>query len=185
MLPRPGIAGLLGAIALAVVVLDQTVKQIVVTNMVEGQIIPVFGDVLRWHFVRNPGAAFSMVANSTWLLTLLAVGITVAIVINIRRIASWQWACVFGAVLGGAVGNLIDRLFREPSFGNGHVIDFISTPWMMPAIYNIADIAISIGMAALVLLVLLDVGFDGKRHRDSDSSRAEPASADSRLTEDV
>lgn len=166
MSPRIGIAGMLGAIAILLVVIDQVVKQIVVSNMVEGQVIPVLGDVLQWHFVRNPGAAFSLVANSTWLLTLLAGGITIAIIANIRRIRSWQWACVFGAVLGGAIGNLIDRLFREPSFGEGHVIDFISTPWMMPAIYNIADIGISLGMAGLVLLVLFDVGLDGRRGRD-------------------
>lgn len=161
--PRPRLAGLLGTIAFLIVLADQAIKQFVVSNMTEGQVIPVLGDALQWHFVRNPGAAFSMIANQTWILTLLAVGITAAIIINIRKIRSWHWAAVFGCILGGAIGNLIDRLVREPSFGEGHVIDFISTPWMMPAIYNVADIAICTGMGGLVLLVLLDIGLDGQR----------------------
>lgn len=161
--PRPRLAGLLGTIAFLIVLADQAIKQFVVSNMTEGQVIPVLGDALQWHFVRNPGAAFSMIANQTWILTLLAVGITAAIIINIRKIRSWHWAAVFGCILGGAIGNLIDRFVREPSFGEGHVIDFISTPWMMPAIYNVADIAICTGMGGLVLLVLLDIGLDGQR----------------------
>lgn len=172
---------MLGAIALVVVGADQVIKQLVVSTMTEGQVIPVLGDVLQWHFVRNPGAAFSMVANTTWVLTILAIGITTAIIIYIRRIHAWQWAAVFGLVLGGALGNLIDRLFREPSFGEGHVVDFISTPWMMPAIYNIADIAICTGMAALVLLVLLDIGFDGSRP----ATRKAQADADTDMSADA
>jgi signal peptidase II len=133
--------------------------------MTEGEVIPVLGDALQWYFVRNPGAAFSMIADMTWILTIVAAAVIVVIVVLARRITSPLWALVFGLVLGGALGNLFDRLFREPSFGQGHVVDFISTPWMMPAIYNVADIGVVVGMCLFVLLTILDVGLDGRRGR--------------------
>ena len=136
--------------------------------MTEGQRIEVIPGVLEWYFVRNPGAAFSLASGMTWIFLLVAIAVIVAIVIVARRLRSWAWATVFGAVLGGTLGNLLDRLFREPRFGEGHVVDFISTPWMIPAIYNVADIAIVLGMAAFVLVTLLDIGFDGARHRNAE-----------------
>jgi signal peptidase II len=88
------------------------------------------------------------------------------------------WAIVLGMLLGGALGNLVDRLFREPGFGRGHVVDFISTPWMMPAIYNVADSFICISMVLFVLLVILGVNLDGSRtlsaQRQAEADAAEP-----------
>src|SRR5690606_959814 len=71
--------------------------------------------------------------------------------------------------LGGVLGNLTDRLFREPSFGLGHVIDFISTPWMIPAIYNIADICIVSSMGLFILLTILGINLDGTRATKPDA----------------
>lgn len=141
--------------------LDQGSKALVIATMTEGETIPVLGPVLQWHFVRNPGAAFSMGSGSTWIFTIIAAAVAVAILVLAPRIRSGLWAALFGLVLGGSLGNLIDRLFREPGFGIGHVVDFISTPWMMPAIYNVADSAIVVAMCALVLLTLLDRRMDG------------------------
>jgi len=81
-------------------------------------------------------------------------------------------------LLGGALGNLLDRLFREPGFGRGHVVDFISTPWMMPAIYNIADSFICISMVIFVLLVIFGVNLDGTRTASGgQQATAEPVDA--------
>ncbi len=143
--------------------LDQLTKYLVVTHMQENERIAVFGDALQLLFVRNPGAAFSFASGATWIFSLLATGVVIAIIVMARRIHSVRWGLVFGLLLGGVLGNLLDRLFREPSFGLGHVVDFISTPWMMPAIYNVADIGICVAMALFVLLTILGVGLDGKR----------------------
>ena len=147
--------------------LDQTIKAIVVANMTEGEIIPVIGELLQWHFVRNPGAAFSIASGLTWLLTLLACVVVGAIIWAAPRIRSVAWAIMLGGLLGGVLGNLVDRLTREPGFARGYVIDYISTPWLVPAIYNIADIAIISSMGLFVILTLRGVNLDGTRDRDN------------------
>lgn len=156
---------LLGSAAVIIFVADQVTKMLVVAQLVEGQRVPIIGDFLVFHFVRNPGAAFSLASGSTWIFSILAAVVTAAIIFFARKIKSFAWAAVFGLLLGGTVGNLTDRLTREPSFGEGHVIDFISTPWMLPAIYNIADIAIVSSMILFVLLTILGINIDGTRNR--------------------
>ncbi|MGO2659897.1 signal peptidase II [Mycetocola reblochoni] len=167
---------LLGVVAVVAYLVDQLTKQAVVTSMTEGERIPVLGEALVLHFVRNPGAAFSMASGSTWIFSILASAVVVFIIVFARRIASPAWAVVFGLLLGGVQGNLTDRLVREPSFGLGHVIDFISTPWMMPAIYNVADICIVSSMILLVLLTLRGVNLDGSR--ETSRQTASPAAGD-------
>jgi len=142
---------------------DQISKALVVGTMTEGDTVRVLGDVLQLHFIRNPGAAFSFATGLTWVFSLIAAGVVVFIAWIARRIRSMSWAVVFGLLLGGVLGNLTDRLFRSPSFGMGHVVDFISTPWMMPAIYNIADSCIVVSMVLFILLTLRGIGLDGRR----------------------
>lgn len=149
--------------AVVVVVTDQVVKAIVVANLPYGQVVPVLGRALQFLYVRNPGAAFSFAVNMTWVFSVVSAAVVVAIIVFARRIRSMWWAIVLGMLLGGALGNLLDRLFREPGFGRGHVVDFISTPWMMPAIYNIADSFICVSMVVFVLLVVFGVNLDGTR----------------------
>lgn len=151
--------------------MDQLTKNWVVANLPEGRIVPVLGDFLQWHFVRNPGAAFSIASGATWVFTLLAVVVVGAIIWQIRSLGSRSWAVFFALLLGGVLGNLTDRLTREPGFPVGHVIDFISTPWMIPAIYNVADIAIVSAMCLFVLITLLGLPIDGgprAKKRDSE-----------------
>ncbi|SIN78289.1 signal peptidase II [Agromyces cerinus] len=143
--------------------LDQLSKFLVVTNLSEGEVVPVLGSVLQWQFVRNPGAAFSLASGMTWIFTILAAGVITFIVWFARRIRSIAWSVVFGLLLGGVLGNLTDRLFREPSFGLGHVVDYISTPWLIPAIYNVADIAIVSSMVLFMILTIRGIGLDGSR----------------------
>lgn len=149
--------------ALVVYGLDQLSKFLIIANLTEGEVVPVLGTLLQWQFVRNPGAAFSLASGMTWIFTILATGVITFIVWFARRIRSIAWALVFGLLLGGVVGNLTDRLLREPSFGLGHVIDFISTPWLIPAIYNIADMAIVSSMVLFMILTIRGVGLDGTR----------------------
>lgn len=154
---------LLSVVALAVLALDQFAKYLVVSNMEVGQLIPVLGDFFQLYFVKNSGAAFSLASGFTWILSIVAVGVIVAIIVFARRIKSTAWAIMIGLLLGGALGNVTDRLFREPGFGIGHVIDFLKL-WQFPAIFNIADVAIVTGMGLFLLLTLRGVGLDGKRH---------------------
>ena len=88
----------------------------------------------------------------------------VIIIVFARRIRSFAWAAVFGMLLGGTIGNLTDRLLREPGFGQGHVIDFIQL-WGFPAIFNVADMAITFSVVLLVILTLIGLGIDGVRAR--------------------
>jgi signal peptidase II len=141
----------------------------------------VLGEFLQWYFVRNPGAAFSMASGATWIFTILAVVVVVVILWQIRRLGSRSWAIFLALLLGGVLGNLTDRLTREPGFPVGHVIDFISTPWMIPAIYNVADMAIVVGMGLFILISLLGLPIDGSprpRRRSSESAAEEAAAVE-------
>jgi signal peptidase II len=167
-----------GLVALAVFAVDQTTKLLVTTNLTLGEDVHVLGDVLILHYVKNPGAAFSLASGSTWIFSIIAACVVVAVLWFSRRIRSTAWAVFFGLLLGGTLGNLFDRLFREPSFGLGHVVDFLFTPWLLPAIYNIADIAICSAMAIFVLLSIRGIGLDGTREerrprRGGDASSTE------------
>ncbi|MBG6192084.1 signal peptidase II [Arthrobacter sp. CAN_A212] len=140
---------------------DQLTKIWVVSTMTEGQITPVFPPLLNWHFIRNPGAAFSIGTDYTWVFTIIMAAVAIAIITQVRKVACWSWAVALGLVLGGAVGNLTDRLLREPSFGQGHVVDFIAFPNF--AIFNIADSAVVTGVCLICLLTLRGIGLDGQR----------------------
>jgi signal peptidase II len=169
---------LLAAVAAGVYGIDQGTKYLITQNLDIGDLVPVLGEVLQLHFVTNSGAAFSLISGFTWILSVVAVAVVVFIVIFAPRIRSLGWATMFGLVLGGALGNLTDRLFREPSFGQGHVIDFIQV-WGFPAIFNGADIAVVSSMGLFILLSLRGVGLDGTRTSlVKPTPRPEPTSTD-------
>lgn len=169
----------LALVALCAYGLDQFSKYLVVSNLAEGEVVPVLGNVLQLQFVRNPGAAFSLASGQTWIFTIIASAVIVFIIWFARRIRSIAWAIVFGLLLGGVMGNLTDRYFRDPGFPEGHVIDFIYTPWMLPAIYNFADIAIVSSMALFMILTLRGIGLDGVRTVEPKKSSAASADATS------
>lgn len=155
---------------------DQLAKTVAIDNLPPERVVPVIGDALQFYLVRNPGAAFSLGEGVTWLFTIaLAVVAAVIVFLAVRRVRSRLWAVVLGLLLGGVLGNLTDRLLREPGFPVGHVVDFISTPWMMPAIYNVADIFIVSMMISVAILVLFGLRFDGTR--ETRASRAAEAQA--------
>lgn len=153
---------LLAAVAVVVYAVDQGSKYLITENLDIGDTIPVIGEILQLHYVTNSGAAFSLASGFTWILSVVAVGVVVFIVIFAPRIRSLGWATMFGLVLGGALGNVTDRLFRPPAFGTGHVVDFLQVIGF-PAIFNGADIAIVTSMGLFILLSLRGVGLDGTR----------------------
>ncbi|MDI6943540.1 MULTISPECIES: signal peptidase II [Microbacterium] len=158
-------------LAIVVLAADQFSKQLAIQSLDPGRTVPVVGDALQWHLVYNPGAAFSLGEGVTWVFTLAMALVASAIVwLAITRIRSRLWAVVLGLLLGGVLGNLVDRVFREPGFAVGHVVDFILTPWMWfwttPAIYNVADIFIVSMMISVALLTLVGIRFDGSREKD-------------------
>ncbi len=152
---------------------DQLTKLWVTSTMTEGERIPVLPPLLHWYYIRNSGAAFSIGENVTWIFTIVMAGVSVAILFQLRRLGSAWWALSLGLLLGGALGNLTDRLFREPSFAMGHVVDFIQVPNF--AIFNIADSAVVSGVVIICLLNLRGVGMDGTRQVAAPKKPAKPA----------
>lgn len=145
---------------------DQFVKYLTVANLPVQEPVPVLGEFLQLYFIRNSGAAFSLGSEVTWIFTIALSVVAVVIIWKALSLRSRLWAVVLGCLLGGVLGNLTDRLFREPGFGVGHVVDMISMPWMLPAIFNVADIFIVTGMISVALLVVFGLRFDGTRERD-------------------
>ena len=143
-------------LSVIVVVLDQASKWLVRDSLQPGEVVPVLGGFLNWTLAYNTGAAFSFLAGhggwQRWLFTLLAVGISVALGVWLARTprADWRTALPLALVIGGAIGNLIDRVAL------GHVTDFVLVyfgDWAYPA-FNVADSAISIGAVLLILFSL-------------------------------
>jgi signal peptidase II len=174
---RTAAAGtIIAVLAILVLAADQFAKHLAIQNLPPEEPVHVLGDFLIFYLIRNSGAAFSLGEGVTWVFTLALAAVAVVIVwLLITRVRSRAWAIVLGLLLGGVLGNLTDRLFRAPGFGVGHVVDFINTPWMMPAIYNVADMFIVTMMIAVAILVVTGLRFDGTReHRVADRDGADP-----------
>ena len=137
-------------VALVLIAVDQFTKNLAIATLQPGINNPVVGELLSWRLIYNDSAAFSLGFGQTWILAVLAAAATLATIWFSRRITSRSWAVMAGIFLAGVVGNLIDRLIREPSFGNGHVVDFIQIPFNFP-VFNLADIFI-VSMASLTVI---------------------------------
>jgi signal peptidase II len=174
---------LLAVVALSVIALDLLTKVIAVALLTPGESPRILGGLIYFSLIRNPGAAFSMATGMTWLLALVAIGVVVVIIRMAPRLRSTAWAVSLGLVLGGACGNLIDRIFRSPGFLQGHVVDFVSVfgpnAQYFP-VFNVADSAITIGGISLVITALLGIDFDGTRTKDrkKDAAATPPAATD-------
>lgn len=140
---------LIVGIMLAVGIVDQVIKQIMVTTLTPGEPVAVIGDWFRWLLLFNSGAAFSMGQDLTWLITAIQFAFVVGTLIFAPKIRDRWEAVGLALIAGGALGNLIDRLFRPPGFWFGHVVDYISIGNF--AIFNLADVAINIGVAVFIL----------------------------------
>jgi signal peptidase II len=166
---RPARTRLLLAVAAVVLAVDLVSKLVVVATLSGRAPLRLLGGAVYLTQTRNTGAAFSFAEGATVLFTLIAVAVVVVIVRASRRLFSTGWAVALGLVLGGAVGNLSDRVFRAPGFLRGGVVDFISLfdPYgRVWPIFNAADSAIVCGGILGALLALRGVEFDGSRGRD-------------------
>jgi len=135
----------------AIVVADQLTKAWVVSNLADGP-KQIIGDTVKLELARNSGSAFSRFRGSTPLLAVLAVVITIFIAREIKHTTD-KWMLIgLTLVLGGALGNLMDRFFRSPGFLRGHVVDFVAVGWW--PLFNIADSCITIGMIVVIVRLL-------------------------------
>lgn len=164
----PRRVGLIAVVAVLVFCLDLTTKIIAVGALENKPPEPILGGLVYLQLLRNPGAAFSMATGMTWVLAIVAIAVVCAIIWLARRLRSAGWAVGLGLVLAGALGNLVDRIFRAPGPLEGHVVDFISVfapngeAW---PVFNVADSAIVVGGILIVLLTLLGREYDGTRSR--------------------
>ena len=172
---RPYVVTLVG-VAGFVLTADAVSKAVVVSQLSGHAPIRLLGGLLTLRLLRNSGAAFSIGTSVTVVFTLIALGVIVAILRTARRLRSIPWAITLGLLLGGATGNLGDRLFRSPGFLRGDVVDWIELPhW---PVFNVADSSIVCGGVLAVLLAARAVSLDGRRHQGARPGRAAAAGED-------
>ena len=153
--------GVVVGVALLVLALDVVTKIIVVKELSDRAPVRLLGGFLKLTESRNPGAAFSLGTSLTLLYSVIAITVIVVILRTARRIRSLPWAITLGLLLGGATGNLSDRIFRSPGLFRGWVVDWIQLPhW---PIFNLADSAIVCGGILAVLLSARGLHLDGQR----------------------
>ena len=143
--------------ALIIIALDLATKIWAVARLENQPEIKVIGEFLKFSFTRNPGAAFSFGTGITWVFTLIAIAVSTAILLMSKTVTNKSWAIALGGLLGGAVGNLIDRIFRSPEVFQGHVVDFISLPNY--PMFNISDSAVVLSAIAMVILSLRGIEY--------------------------
>jgi len=154
------LAGVIGVLALVV---DQVTKALAAHNLVGRPPKHVIGDLVQFELARNPGAAFSTGTSHTEIFSVIAVIATCVVCWFVVRTRSLGWACALGLLFAGIVGNLIDRIFREPGIFRGHVVDFIALPhW---PIFNVADMCINVAAVLILVLALRGVRLDGSRQK--------------------
>lgn len=159
-------AAMMAVVIVVIAAIDQVVKQIMLNWLEPGEPVSVIGDWFRFYLLFNPGAAFSMGENSTWLFTSIQLAFVIGIGIYAPRVKH-RWVGIgLAMVAGGALGNLLDRLFRDPGFYVGHVVDYISVGGF--AVFNIADASITTGVVVFLIGMFLE---------DRDAARAEKARA--------
>jgi signal peptidase II len=179
--PRTGAAGHVGhplvrsiglLVAAVVIVVDQATKQLALELLEPGRFVPWLSDAIGWQLVFNPGGAFGIGAPH-WIFLIVTVIVVGVVARSLPRCHTVTSAAAYGLLLAGAIGNVLDRLFRSggpdaPAFGGGEVIDFVA--WGTFPRFNVADSAITVGFVLLVVGLLLE-----ERH----AVRAERAAAPS------
>jgi signal peptidase II len=165
--PRKPRIVLFAAVALLALAADLVSKLVLVANVpADHPAVRTLGGAVYLQQTRNSGAAFSLGTGFTVILTVVAVAVVAFIVRTAGRLRSTGWAVALGLILGGALGNLADRIFRSPGFGRGYVVDWISAfgpnakYW---PIFNLADSAIVCGAVLAAALAVIGIDIDGRR----------------------
>lgn len=178
---RPALTAVVLVLGLLVWGLDQLTKEWALASLSPGVVRPLIGEFLQLTLLFNPGAAFSLGTGATPVFAAIQAIVSVAVIAAAFRVASAWWAVGLGLVLGGASGNLTDRLTRPPGFGHGHVVDFLMLPnW---PVFNVADSAICAAAAVLIVAAWRGIEFDGSRAGADTGSRASDRITD-RATDD-
>lgn len=163
--------GLLLAIGTVLYAVDVVTKVLAVEHLEGRGRVDLLGPVLGLNLAHNPGAAFSLGTESTFVLSLLAIAAVVGVLVMAPRVREAWWAVALGLLLAGVAGNLTDRLVRAPGPLRGHVVDFLQLPhW---PIFNVADICICAAAALIIVQSFRGVALDGTRH-DQSRDKTEP-----------
>ncbi|WP_046470835.1 signal peptidase II [Allosalinactinospora lopnorensis] len=156
---------LLAGVAVVALVVDFVTKQFMLNWLAPGESVEIVGELLRFTLVFNSGAAFSIGSGVPWLFFLIASGVVVYILVAARKLRSTGWAVALGLILGGACGNLIDRVFRAPAPLHGEVVDWLQVPnW---PVFNVADSCIVVGGILAVIMAFKGVNMDGSLEGES------------------
>ncbi len=166
---------MLAGVAGLVLAADIVSKALVVAHLRPDEPVHLIGNVLMLWLTRNPGAAFSVGTGETIVFTVIAFGVVVYIARTARKLYSLGWAVALGLLLGGAMGNLGDRIFRAPGLFRGDVVDWIAVTRYYP-IFNLADSAIVCGGILTVILAMRGYHLDGTRGEPP--AQAQPSSHD-------
>ena len=178
----PRRVGLLIGVAAAVYVADVITKIIVVATLKPDQPVWLISGLLDLNLTRNSGAAFSFGTGQTVVFTAIAIGVIIFILRTSRRLYSLPWAVTLGLLLGGAAGNLTDRLLRAPGVFRGDVVDWIQLPhW---PVFNVADSCIVCGGFLAVVLAARGIRLDGSRDVRARGEDASPKQAGGPSAED-
>ncbi len=159
--PRKRLLGLFGLVAVLGYAADLGTKELALARLDPGSTVPLLGDWLGLYLTFNSGAAFSLGTGYTLVLTWVAIGAAVVVLWTVRRLGSTGWALGLGFLLAGILGNLTDRLFRDPSPFRGHVVDFLQLPNF--PVFNVADVCINIAAGVIILQALRGMRVDGLR----------------------
>jgi signal peptidase II len=168
------------AVAVVVIAVDAATKEWATNALEDKDPMRLLGGALYFSFTRNSGAAWSMGSNYTFIFPFIALAVAAWIGWTARRLRSLPWAVALGLVLGGALGNLVDRVFRFPGGISGHVVDFISlfdAHGQRFPIFNIADMSLFFGVCLAILLEFTGRMRDGTRVTKTDGKTGEKADA--------
>jgi signal peptidase II len=170
--PSPGARtrawSVFGLIGVVIIAIDVAVKEWTTSTVAHGEPVKLLGGLVYVIYTRNSGAAFSMLRDQTWIFPLIAIAVIGWLFWMIKGTFSTAWAIALGLVLGGAAGNLADRLFRAPGPFQGHVVDmfsFLDDHGGHFPVFNIADSALTVGVTLAILLEFMGRRRDGTRAR--------------------
>ncbi|WEF20843.1 signal peptidase II [Microbacterium maritypicum] len=163
------------AVAGATVIIDQVSKAVALAQLSTTERIPLLGDLLGLQLAFNPGAILSFGSGATPLLTAIGVVVTVVLFVSAVRSRTTWWAVGIGFVLGGAIGNVLDRLFAPPAFGRGYVTDFLAYSDLF--IGNLADVALGVGA------IVLAIGLVRRRHGAEENAAPTPSLTSEEMSE--
>lgn len=154
------------AVAATVVLVDRVTKAIALDRLADGRVVVLVDPWFQLRLVFNPGAAFGFAGSYTIIISLVAIAVVTVIVRLAPRLRSVWWAVALGGILGGALGNLIDRITQDPGVFRGYVIDFLEWPGF--PVFNLADAAIVGSVAIVFVLSLRNVPYDGRPLTDGE-----------------